>query len=197
MADGLAGAGDGSTPLHPDDQEGLIPAYISTRGELNEAEQRNILTARRKHLRRPPETDEVLDDLWLRHLHQDMFGEVWEWAGTYRRRTTNIGIDWQQIPIAVTGLVGDVRTWLDGGRDGDESAVDMHRRLGEIHPFPDGNGRHARFTADLLAVSLGREPFSWGRSAERSPKEVRTEYLTALRDADRGDLQPLVDFARN
>ncbi|MEO7787700.1 MAG: hypothetical protein ABIR77_07765 [Sphingomicrobium sp.] len=38
-----------------------------------------------------------------------------------------------------------------------------------IHPFPNGNGRHSRIAADLLAVRLARPVFSWGRPASWMP----------------------------
>ncbi len=42
MTDPLLPTGDGHTELTDEDRDGLIPTYISTRGELYEAEQRNI-----------------------------------------------------------------------------------------------------------------------------------------------------------
>ncbi len=41
MTNALVPIGDGHTELSEDDRLGLIPTYISTRGELFEAEQRN------------------------------------------------------------------------------------------------------------------------------------------------------------
>jgi fido (protein-threonine AMPylation protein) len=45
--------------------------------------------------------------------------------------------------------------------------VRFHHRLVLIHPFPNGNGRHARLMADLLVIQLGRERFTWGRESLR------------------------------
>ncbi|MCH7669701.1 MAG: hypothetical protein IIC71_10975 [Acidobacteria bacterium] len=42
MIDALDPVGDGHTALSAEDRLGLIPTYIATRGELFEAEQRNI-----------------------------------------------------------------------------------------------------------------------------------------------------------
>ena len=60
MTDPLIPIGNGQTALSPDDRQGLLPAYIATRGELNEAEQRNIVRAKAK--RTPPTAGELLDD---------------------------------------------------------------------------------------------------------------------------------------
>ena len=70
-----------------------------------------------------------------------------------------------------------------------------------VHPFPNGNGRHARLMADLLVVKLGGERFSWGSvGATASIADaglLRSPYVDALRRADRHDLVPLIAFARS
>lgn len=186
---------EGQTPLDPDDLEGLRPAYITTQAELNEAEHRNITVARRKVLRAPLRPDTILDDLWLRQLHGLMFDQVWQWAGSYRRRDLNIGQPWTRISVEVRTLIADAAVWV-ADQEPDEGCVAFHHRLVSIHPFLNGNGRHARLAADVLARSLGREPFSWGRDDLAGAGRARQRYLEALRTADGGDVQPLVRFAR-
>jgi Fic-DOC domain mobile mystery protein B len=144
--------GDGHTALSDEDAEGLIPTYVSTRGELFEAEQRNIADAL---LRVAPTIDRLLDDSYLRRLHKSMFDQVWRWAGTYRVRETNIGIDPKEISTAVRNLVDDARTWIDLSVDPDDVAVRFHHRLVSIHAFPNGNGRHGRIYADYLVQGIG------------------------------------------
>jgi fido (protein-threonine AMPylation protein) len=55
--------------------------------------------------------------------------------------------------------------------------VRLHHRLVDIHPFPNGNGRHARLMADLLVMSLGGERFSWGSANLQDTAEVRRRYI--------------------
>lgn len=100
VTDPLVPIGDGHTELSEEDRLGLIPTYIATRGELFDAEQRNIAEAL---LRRRPSLQQLLDDKYLRDLHQAMFGRVWEWAGRYRRTKTNIGIDPTRIEYSHGG----------------------------------------------------------------------------------------------
>lgn len=187
-------AGDGRTELSEEDRLGLIPTYIATRGELFEAEQRNIAGAL---LRRGPALDQLLDDGYLRGLHRAMFSEVWEWAGNYRRRETNLGVEPNQISVGVRTLVDDARAWVEHDTFGpDEIAVRFHHRLVVIHPFPNGDGRHGRIAADYLVARLDREPFSWGASLAITTDRLRSAYRRALQLADDGQVDELLEFAR-
>lgn len=197
MTDPLyAGEDEANTPLEAEEREQLIPTYITTRAELNEAEQVNITRAS-LWLRRARNVD-VLDDAFLRDLHKRMFGEVWKWAGQYRKTPRNIGIDAYRIPMAVRELVHDARYWVDNGTyPPDEIAIRFSHRLVSIHPFPNGNGRHSRLVADLLAMELGQPRFTWGRANLVDPGETRRAYVAALRAADGGEIEPLLAFARS
>ena len=195
MNGALLPVGDGHTELSEDDRVGLIPSYIATRGDLFAAEQRNVAVAL---LRRPPPVPDLLDDGYLRGLHRDMFGQVWEWAGRYRRFETNIGIDPKQISVAVRMLVHDVFAWVDNETyEPDELAVRFHHRLVAIHPFPNGNGRHSRVVAEYLVMALGRRRFGWGVGLVVDTEELRAIYRRALQRADAGDIDELLTFARS
>jgi Fic-DOC domain mobile mystery protein B len=194
VIDPLVPLGDGHTEVSEEDRRGLIPTYIATRGELFDAEQRNIAQAL---LRRPPSVTALLDDAYLRRLHQAMFDQVWEWAGRYRIRDANIGIAFEQISSAMRNLVDETGTWVEHSTyEQDEIAVRFHHRLVAIHAFPNGNGRHGRIAADYLVVSLIGDPFTWGVRLETNTDELRSAYLHALRRADRGDVEELLAFAR-
>jgi Fic-DOC domain mobile mystery protein B len=95
-------------------------------------------------------------------------------------------------------LLDDVKAWIEyQSYAPDEIAVRLHHRLVHIHPFPNGNGRHARLMADLLIMRLGRERFSWGRESLREAGDVRGRYIAALKAADNHDMGPLLAFARS
>lgn len=195
MVDLSTPEGDGRTAVSDEDTVGLIPTHIATRGDLFEAEQRNIAQAL---LRRSPPVSTLLDDRFLRDLHRRMFGRVWTWAGKYRTRQTNIGISPTDIGVAVRSLVDDTAAWIEYATyRPDESAVRFHHRLVAIHPFRNGNGRHGRVAADYLALSLGRPRFPWGAGLDVDTSSIRLEYRTALQEADRGDVARLVVFARS
>lgn len=185
---------EGQTPLSPDDLVGLIPSYISTRSELAEAEQRSIARAL---VGERPSAQVLLDDSYLRDLHRRMFADVWRWAGRYRLIETNIGVAPEAIAGSVRDIVDDVAVWIERSTYGhDEIAVRFHHRLVRVHPFPNGNGRHSRIVADLLVVDLGERRFTWGSDLDVTTDQLRTRYLSALRSADAGDVDPIVAFAR-
>lgn len=140
----------------------------------------------------------MLDPDSLFTLHRQMFGAVWRWAGQPRESENNIGVaDWWRVREHLHVLMGDVAAQVAAGvRPPDEIAIDFHHRLVAIHVFPNGNGRHARLAADLLAERLGRPPFTWGGRDLVDPGETRAAYVAALKAADAHDLGPLLAFAR-
>ena len=185
---------EANTPLTEEERAQLIPAYITLRRELNEAEQVNIAAGLKWVAGRKRD---VLDDAFLRELHKRIFGQVWQWAGQYRTTPRNIGIDAYRITMEVRQLVDDVRYQVANATfPPDEIAVRFSHRLVSIHPFPNGNGRHSRMAGDLLAVQLGQRPFSWGSISLVDASQTRRDYVAALQAADAHDIARLLAFAR-
>ena len=191
-------SGDGNTPLSPEEQDDLIPA-LTTKEELNEWERQNILEAYGwvfdlRNLRR----QDPLSEAYLRELHRRMFDQTWKWAGKYRSSEKNIGIPHYQIREALAALLGDARYWLEHQTfQPDELAVRFHHRLVWIHPFANGNGRHARMMADVLVQRQGRPAFTWGGADIVGQGDFRRYYIEALRAADASDIRPILEFARS
>jgi Fic-DOC domain mobile mystery protein B len=186
------------TPLSTGEQEGLIP-NLATRQELNEWERANILLGlewafnQRGWRRLDP-----LSETFVRELHRRMFDQTWRWAGTYRASEKNLGVPHFQVREAVAVLLGDARFWIEHQTyPPDEIAVRLHHRMVVIHPFANGNGRHARLLADVLARKLGRPEFSWGAASTVRNEELRRRYIHALRMADKNEIGPLLEFARS
>ncbi len=192
---GLFEQPDDATPLTPEEMRELIPAYIAYRSELNEAEQENIARAQDWALGR---RRDLLSEKFVQELHRRMLGDVWRWAGKFRTSERNLGIPFYEIPAALRHLLDDAKAWIAyQSYPPDEIAVRFHHRLVQIHPFPNGNGRHSRLMADLLVMQLGRERFSWGRANLRDASEMRRRYIAALQAADLHDNAPLIAFARS
>ena len=190
--------GDGNTPLSPEEQDDLIPD-LTTKEELNEWERQNILEAsawalgQRNLNRRDP-----FSEAYVRELHRRMFDQTWKWAGVYRTTEKNIGIPHYRIHEALPALLGDARYWVEHRTFApDELAVRFHHKLVWIHAFANGNGRHARLMADVVARRLGKPEFTWGRADIVRAGDFRRSYIDALRAADKNDIQPLLAFARS
>jgi len=186
---------DDATPLTPEEKQALIPAHIAYRHELNAAEQENIVRAQDWALRR---RRDPLSGKFVTDLHRQMLSDVWRWAGKFRTSERNLGIPFYEVPLALRQLLDDTKAWIEfKSYLPDEIAVRFHHRLVQIHPFPNGNGRHARLMADLLVMSLGGERFSWGRESLREAGDVRARYIAALKAADEHDIGPVLAFARS
>lgn len=190
-----------TAPLDPEEAAGLKLSYISTRGELNTVEALNVEDGFHWAYGRARTPDELLEPVLLEELHRRMFGDVWKWAGNYRKTDKNIGVPWWQVRTCVVELLTDVRAWVaapvDSAMGPDEIGARYHHRLVTIHPFPNGNGRHSRAAADVLITSLGGERFTWGRANLSDVSEVRSRYVSALRAADGHDIGPLLEFVRS
>ena len=158
MTDPLFDQDDAATPLTLEEREGLVPSYITLRRELNEAEQANILEAEEWAFARKRD---MLSEQFLKTLHKRMFGRVWRWAGEFRLTERNLGVAPHRIAIDLRKSLDDCRFWIENGTyPADEIAARFHHRLVWIHPFPNGNGRHARLATDLLLAGLGQPRFS-------------------------------------
>ena len=177
--------------------DGLLLTHITTRGELDRWEMDNINQAyqwvdRLKHTH-------ILNEDFICHLHKKMFGNVWKWAGQFRRSEKNIGVPWVQITVELKYLCDDAQAWLEFNTyPPDEFAARFHHRLVYIHPFANGNGRHARLMADLILEKLFKKSsFTWGNAILTKQSEIRSAYINALKSADNHDYSLLLEFVRS
>lgn len=186
---------DGTTPIDPDEREGLRFKHVTTRGELDELEQVNVQNGLR-WLRRRRRSD-MLTEAFMRELHRRLFGEVWSWAGTFRRTEKNIGVDPIQISVQLRMLLDDARFWVENDTYAPlEAAARFHHRLVQIHCFANGNGRHARIAADVyLRECFAHAPIDWAAGHDLVKESARRDaYIAALRAADAGDYSALMAF---
>lgn len=190
----------GSTSLNPDELAGLIPDYISTQKELNILERKNILEAE-KWLSKKKTI--FLNLSFILNVHKKMFENVWTWAGKTRTSDKSIGIFSQNITVELSKLLSDTQHWINESiYNWDELAIRFHHRLISIHPFSNGNGRHARLVTDLLLTSNNQKAFSWGSKSITTSIDVqsviRDEYIASLKEADKTKkLSRLLKFARS
>ena len=189
------GEPDGATPLDHDERRGLKFPHITTRGELDELEQANIEQGLRWiSIRRG---GDIFDDSFVRKVHERLFGEVWQWAGEYRRTEKNIGVAPHQISVQLRMLLDDARFWAkDKVYPPLEAAARFHHRMVLIHPFPNGNGRHARVATDIMLEDYYKHPLvEWAPGFDlQADNERRKQYIAALRAADAYEIEPLLIF---
>ena len=189
---------EGATPIDANESEGLIPSkLITTQAELNEYEFAAINNAIQWAY--SEKRNNILTIEFIKLLHEKMFGLVWKWAGSFRKTNKNLGIEYYKIPVEVKKLCDDATFWKDNNTYLiNDMAVIFHYKLVSIHPFSNGNGRHARFMADLILYNETEKKLSWGGNIFMEDKsEKRNRYIQALHDADNNDYTSLIKFANS
>lgn len=182
----------GETPI---DLSGLVDrGSIRTRGELYAAEAANILQAFEYYAAARAGSKRLKFTYdWLLAVHKRMFCDVWTWAGEIRKENLNLGGPWPLVGQRLSELVDDISAWLDEDSQRLEQSAAIHHRAVQIHPFPNGNGRWARFIANLWLRKHGRPEVIWPEeSFSLVEGGVRDEYLRAIAAADNFELAPLV-----
>lgn len=190
---------EGQTPLGEEEKDGLKIKTITTQGELDEFEQLNIEKAIEWTIHTNLKPERILTEKFIKDLHKKMYGDVWKWAGEFRKSNKSIGIEWIQVGIELKNLLDDTKYWIDNNTfPPEEISIRFKHRIVAIHCFPNGNGRHSRMMADIIIESIfGKEIFSWHKSNMVKADEKRKEYITALKEADNGNIKPLIKFAEN
>jgi Fic-DOC domain mobile mystery protein B len=190
---------DGQTPLDEEEKEGLKIKSIVSRGDLDEYEQQNIEKAIQWSMMRSFKPMQVFSADFICNVHKRMYADVWAWAGDFRKTNKNIGVDYWKIPSELKTLIDDTNFWFSNNTfEPDEIAIRFKHRVVSIHCFANGNGRHSRLMADIIIEKLFKRPvFSWGTGLYPNSNLARTAYISAIREADSGNIKPLLDFARS
>lgn len=185
---------DGSTPLDPDQIMGIKFSHLVNMGELDEVEDLNIQKGL-EWLNRQ-KGDDYLSTEFLCKLHEKLFSDVWKWAGKFRKVEVNISkIKSYDVGPQLRMFFEDAKLWIEGGKmSWDEISAEIHHRLIVIHPFPNGNGRTTRIYTEYVQRRNHQAITSWGASLSSTPKERRSSYIKALRQADKGNFEPLIEF---
>ncbi|MFA7255660.1 MAG: mobile mystery protein B [Candidatus Omnitrophota bacterium] len=182
---------DGQTPLA--DISGLIPQHVFTQEALDRAEFANVSKILPKYLlKKPADRTAPFNFKWFLKLHEEMFGDVWEWAGKLRRHTLNLGIEPGKIASELHAVQVGLHQWEKDRMEPIEVAVRLHHRLVWIHPFAGGNGRWARMAANIYLRKKELPLILWPEDRITIQGNVRNAYVAALRKADRFDFGPLI-----
>lgn len=170
---------------------------IADKGQLNELEAKGVLKAEELilDLDFPVEISTTL----LLDLHKTAFGEIYEWAGVWRKKDLQVGSYVPPKFYDVPRLMGEFiyemnKYWLPV--KGEEDLVKLlawaHHRMVHIHPFINGNGRSSRLLTDLLAYMHGYQSVQ----LYHRDGEGRKKYLQAIKLADTHDFSDLENMIR-
>lgn len=184
----------GATPA---DTRGLKISGITTRSEIQERESENICHAFLYYFDERKDPATWFNEEGLKEIHQAMFGEVWKWAGIYYDGPPrNIGMSPSLTAYELRAFCEQVVGWRSGKTSLTplQQSVRILHRLVQIHPFYNGNGRFARFVANLYLFSLEDRVIYWPEKALQYKTPFRQEYVQALKKADKGDYDHLEEL---
>ena len=183
--------GYGETPLPHDELTALLPHVVKvlekpvSRAAVYDLEQavqeqvsEDLLTAA---FNGSLSLDKLLTDYFVRDLHERLYGDIWSWAGRWRQRDVNIGVDPRQIAVELRSALDNIRYRWE--HTDDWTARDLglatHAETVRVHPFADGNGRTTRLLADLVFITA-QDPaefqYNWDLDKRR--------YIELLRSFD-------------
>ena len=181
----IGNSSEGQTPI--DDISGLR-IKAQTKKALDQAEFENILNcANRYLLRTPGNTTAPFTYSWFLDVHKEMFGDVWEWAGKFRKTEKPVGVKAFKMGAEIHALISELAAWEKEKMQVDEIAVRLHHRLVWIHPFENGNGRWARLITNIYLRKKGLAIIKWPSDIS----DIRKKYIESLKQADLGDFNPL------
>jgi len=187
---------DDATPLNDISGLKLSNDQVYSLKEIYVAEANNIALATIKYLSAPPSKKIApFSYEWLSGLHEEMFGNVWDWAGKFRQLELSIGIKAYQVPTALKELANDITFWNQHKTfDIYEIATRIHHKAVQIHPYNNGNGRWSRMLANIYLRQNGSMPVKWQEDLLSKQNSKRDEYIKALKDADNGDYRSLISM---
>jgi fido (protein-threonine AMPylation protein) len=182
------------------DPSHLLDRTIRTRAEVDAAEAQNVLNATAKYLNtKPTPRSARFDYQWAVKLHEEMFGDVWDYAGVVRTtEPVNIGIPAHQVQEQLGNLIKDLRIWEEFGHPLIEQACRLHYRAVSIHPFLGGNGRWSRMLANIWLRLNDHPATDWPDEMIRVVESpIRKEYIAAIKAAaNDGDEGPILELHR-
>jgi Fic-DOC domain mobile mystery protein B len=190
----IFGGQPGQTPLP---ESSGLKIKIWTMAELHQAEEENVHKVTVRYFgKRLTNRKAPFDLSWVKKLHREMFGDVWKWAGEFRTGDLNLGIKWHQIETSTQCLLDDLSSWAGYNVDRIEQATRLHHRAVQIHPFANGNGRWSRMLANIW-LRLHKHPITrWPTDLHGAASTIRKEYIAALKLADEGHLDSLIELHR-
>lgn len=140
--------------------------------------------------------EEVLSDTpitteLILHVHQVIFGDLYEWAGKWRTVTiSKPRVMWpppDYLDDAMKEFEQDVLSNypVSSLQDDEQFCSAFAHIQGEflaIHPFREGNARTIKLVTDLLALQTGRLPLAYEDSDEGKQHYIEAAAAAILKD---------------
>ncbi len=135
---------------------------------------------------------------FLKDLHHEIFGGIYEWAGKIRRHYTNFGVPPHLIYQSLIQFEKNLEYRLQevdktNFEEVTHLLAEVHYNIVAIHPFENGNGRLSRLTTVLVGLQLDYPPFEIGIDEDN----VRERYLKEIKKCGKGDFSGLQTMIKN
>ena len=182
----------GDTPLSGDELDALLPTLAELLGAtkdksaLYDFEQAIHVNVAQKlmddAINGRLAVDAIVTGRFIRELHWELYGEIWTWAGAFRRHEINLGVAPEQIPAETASSLDTlIYRWRNTADwSSRQIGISVHAEILRIHPFADGNGRTSRLVADLVFLSTQDNDsvylYEWRIDKPR--------YISLLRECD-------------
>ena len=138
----------------------------------------------------------------IKRMHRDWLGGIYEWAGSYR--TVDISKEGFAFPpayLVMENMLGFEHEVLSkytpcgagSVRQVCDAVARVHAELLLIHPFREGNGRLARWLANIMFVQADTTIPDYGFVGKGS-QLTRKAYLEAVIKGYYQDYGDLIDF---
>jgi cell filamentation protein len=174
---------------------------ITRKTEMDRTEYLALVAVQQRYLLRISASTRF-DIALICRMHRDWLCDIYEWAGEYRTVEVSKGnMTWPPAMRVPQNMERFSREVL--GRYTPRQATSLreichalavvHAEFLLIHPFRVGNGRMARWLADLMAAQAGL-PLPVYRFAGHGSQAVRARYLEAVRHGYLQRYKPLEDF---
>lgn len=162
---------------------------ITSKVAMDRVEAEALVTTSTYYYQHVLEATTRIDAGLIRSMHRDWLGHSYPWAGEYRTvEVSKDGFCWppahlipEHMERFTAGTMKDhtpcrPRALCEVCR----SIAVVHAELLFIHPFREGNGRLARWIADIMALQAGYAMPAY-RFQGKGSRVVRAEYLTAVK----------------
>lgn len=142
-------------------------------------------------LLREVRTDTSMTCDLLRHIHHEIFGELYQWAGQWRTVwISKPGVTWpapdfleQNMQAFETNVLGKYPAKLLVEDDAFCTALaEIQGEFLVIHPLREGNARTIKLMTDLLAAQTGRPLLAYDQTDQGQKRYIRAANLAFKRD---------------